>query len=205
MTDTDILLSMGDAARCIDGRIGSLRGFVINPIFMKLSNIIIHYRYMEYHIPAENIARSTSDSVMLSLKCEELRSLPAISTNDAFLFSHYFNREYNLDPDAYSEYEETVGKSVPIHAGEMPIKHDNQIFCTDGKIGSLKRILIEPDTKEVKYIYVRRNFLRQNAAIKISAKNIDDIYYNCILLKIDTKTSRAAAIGNPYWTQNIEP
>ena len=190
VNQTDLSLTIGAIILSTDNRMGKLSGIIINPRCMKLTNLIVHYHYIEYLIPTDIIIESSSDFVTLGCKFNELKSMAIIST-DYILSDDFFDWERHIDPVTYAEAEKAFESEVHLPEGELPIRRNNRVYCTDRKIGSITKFEIECKTKTINYIYVHESYLHHKRKHRISAHSIDEVFYNCVYLKL---SSRDAAL-----------
>ena len=101
MNYTDLSLTIGAIIQCNENRSGKLSGVIINPQFMKLTNLIVHYHYIEYLVPTDILIESSSDFVTLNCNFNELKSMAIISTDYCSLSDDFFDWDRHIDPISF--------------------------------------------------------------------------------------------------------
>ena len=187
MNTTELSLTIGSPVRCEDGRSGKLSGVIINPSYKKLTNVIIHHGYVEHLVPTANVVHSSSASVTLACNKYELDSMLPVSSRKVYLFDHYFDGEYFINPVTMEEYERSLADAIHIPMGEIPIRRCNKVFDSKGKIGSVFRFVIDRKTNVINHIWVHGGNLRHKYQVKIPACAIVEISHNSIILNLSIK------------------
>jgi sporulation protein YlmC with PRC-barrel domain len=176
--------TIGAAVSCTDGPCGKLSRVVIDPVARELTHLIVgaeHSPDAPRLVPIDLVDASAAG---LQLRCtvaefsalnpaEETQFIdgtieyPAYGTEQAVFWPHY-------------GYRGTHGTEVTtdtIPPGEVEVRRGDPVNATDGEIGRVHGLVIEPDSHHVTHVLLAEGHLwgRKEVTIPISAvTKVDD-------------------------------
>jgi hypothetical protein len=192
--------TIGAEVEASDGRCGQLTGVIVDPVAQKLTHLIVkprHHHGFGRLVPLELLE---SDSDALRLKCteaefleldeaEEVQFLPATGeTWDYPGGSAYAWPYYELGGVGGLGASGAGGFGVPpggpdpmvtdrIPSGEVEVRRGDPVHASDGWVGSVKGLLVDPADNHVTHLLLDEGHLwgRKQVAIPIGkTARIDD-------------------------------
>ena len=173
------LFTIGASATCSDGECGEVIRVVIDPIVRRLTHLIIeptHRQGLGRLVPLELVA-SYNGNVMLRCSLEEFERLDMAEETD-FLPGTVGYEGYdpaNVMPLPYFALG-AGNTSLPVTydklpVGEVAVRRDVPVHATDGEIGRVHGVVIDPSDHLVTHVLLQEGHLwgRQEVAIPISA------------------------------------
>lgn len=164
--------TIGAEVTCKDGPCGALRRLVVDPIVRSVTHLVVeprHQRYVGHLVPIDLVDTTTKE---LRLRCtmaefealedaEETEYLPGMSLG---LWGYL-----GIGPQVV-----TYDK-VPM--GEVEVQRGQHVLATDGPIGHVRGLLVDPSDDQVTHVLLDEGHLwsEKEVAIPISAvTGIDD-------------------------------
>ena len=170
--------TIGVEASCTDGPCGTLRRVVIDPVARELTHLIIgpeHPPDAARLVPIELVDAAAAG---LQLRCTvaEFAALnPAEETQfieGSIEYSAYGSKQEVFWP-RYSN-RGSYGTEVTVDAippGELEVRRGDPVQATDGEIGRVQGLVIDPDSHHVTHVLLQEGHLwgRKEVAIPVSA------------------------------------
>jgi sporulation protein YlmC with PRC-barrel domain/uncharacterized membrane protein len=173
---------------CVDGITGELIAIVIHPETEEIINLVIKDKTVSEPntrlVPIERVIVSTPRTLELDCTRKE------ISRMQLFIPEHYIEREFNPYGYAFnlpmmitpewitSERPEQMHKKLKLHRGLV-------IEAVDERIGQAGEFLIDPHTKEISHIILKRRPLWRKEDIIIPVSRISQIEAEKILINLE--------------------
>jgi hypothetical protein len=171
--------TIGAKVNCRDGECGEVIRLVVNPLVGEVTHIVVEPKHREgigRLVPLALVATST-DTVALNCTLAEFEAL-------AFAEETHFLPGSGLQPD-YMPTEVLVlpyyglgpGNVTPpvtmdtLPLGEVAVRRDETVDATDGQIGRVQGLVIEPVNHHVTHVLLQEGHLwgRKEVAIPINA------------------------------------
>jgi sporulation protein YlmC with PRC-barrel domain len=170
--------TIGAEVSCADGPCGRLTRVVIDPVAMVVTHLTVDPRHG--HEPARLVPLALVESAAgeIRLRCgaaefdrlapaEESRfiagdaDVPDYRTTDVVFWPHYSYRGAR----GYLDTAETIPP------GELEVKRGEDVHATDGHIGRVDGLVIDPDSHHVTHVLLQEGHLwgRKEVAIPVSA------------------------------------
>jgi sporulation protein YlmC with PRC-barrel domain len=192
---------IGADVDCLDGPCGHLIRVVINPVAKAVTHLVVgprveHGKHIDRLVPVD-LALATPDGIKLSCRladferldpAEETEFLPAGGLpgylgygSEQALSWRYYGLAWGegtgdpggLDSSAgpgRQDFRRVVKyDSVPL--GEVQIRHGDHVHATDGEIGRVEGLVIDPDNHQVTHVLLQEGHLwgQKQVAIPIGA------------------------------------
>ena len=188
---------IGSAVACSDGPCGELRRVVVDPIAVAITHLVVEARHRQgvgHLVPIDLVAsaggeirlRSTTAEFRALDDAEEVRFLPGAGGpwgygQDQMLSMPYYGlagggmgmRVGGMGAGSGSQ--PIITDRVP--AGEVEVRRGDPVQATDGKIGRVQGLVVDPGDHHVTHVLLDDGHLwgKKRVAIPISAvRRIDD-------------------------------
>ncbi len=185
--------------QCSDGACGKVTNVVINPVTQHVSHIAIENKDLPKNstrlIPLDLVASSTPSEVVLKCSIADVAAMQPFVV-DSFVKATGSGQAYSSG-DAYSSqfvyndsgYDNVQSEIVP--KGELAIYSGLPIEASDGKLGKLDELVIDPKTGDLTHIQMREGHLFGKKDVAIPIADIDFFDGETIYLKLDKKAVKA--------------
>ena len=193
--DETTTFTMGSEVRGTDGLCGTLRRVVVDPVARSLTHLVVEPRHRERdgHLVPIGLVVSAGPQIELSCtiaefdkleEAQELRFLPGVQgqwgyEEEDMLSLPYYGLGTGAGPDetwnAGSEGEMTSYERIP--AGEVQVRRGEPVQATDGLIGHVQGLVVDPADHHVTHVLLQEGHLwgTRQVAIPIgSVTNVDD-------------------------------
>ncbi|WP_441248116.1 hypothetical protein [Kitasatospora sp. McL0602] len=189
---TTVQYAIGADVHCEDGRYGRLERVVIDPVARRVTHLVVGGRAADRLVPVSMVdehpagsgedgdggsvhLRGRIDDVQRLDSAEETEFLPGVTDQlgyapgQAMLFPYYglgVGRIGLMMSDGGRRM--TTHERVPV--GEVQIRHGDQVEATDGDIGRVQGLVIDPRDYGVTHVLLQEGHLwgRKTVAIPIS-------------------------------------
>ncbi len=169
--------AIGAEVSCTDGACGKLSRVVVDPIARVVTHLIVEPR--RGHAPARlvplGLAGSATGGIQLNCTLAEFDGLdPAEETR--FITADMDVPDYrSTDVVAWPHYgyrgaRGTLAASDTIPVGEVEVQRGEHVQASDGHIGQVEGLVIDPDSHRVTHVLLQEGHLwgRKDVAIPIS-------------------------------------
>jgi sporulation protein YlmC with PRC-barrel domain len=192
MSEATAEFTIGSEVACSDGACGELTRVVVDPVARALTHLVVeptNRRQTERLVPVELVASAGAE---IRLRCatsefdaledaEETRFLPGASGEWGYgqgqmLFQPY----YGLGMGGMGMGMETGPQAVTydrVPAGEVEVRRGEHVHATNGQIGQVQGLVIDPADHHVTHVLLDEGHLwgKKRVAIPISAvKDVKD-------------------------------
>ncbi len=174
---------IGAAVHASDGECGKLTRVVVNPAAQSVTHLVVapkHHQGLGRLVPIDLVEASGADEVRLSCTtehflglddAEEIEFLPADTSamgygSGAMMWPAYGDIGMPLSG---GQHEPIVVDRVP--TGEVEVRRGDPVHATDGWIGSVQGLVIDPKDHHVTHVLLKEGHLwgRKQVAIPIGA------------------------------------
>lgn len=197
--DQSIDIPVDAEVHCKDGRSGSTKAVIVNPLTRKLSHVVVDYEGREYLVPLEEMAATTPDLIVLDCRRDELEEKERFDKR-AFLSLDFPERlyegDYYVEPLVYGEEDfpqsmTVVVKEENIPPGGLSIRRGNEVYAADELTGTVDELVVDRKSGEISHIILREGHLWGKRDITIPVNEILKIEYDQIFLKLNKKAVSA--------------
>ncbi len=180
---------------CLDGPVGKCSHLVFLPGARTLTHFVVSgdtdAQWDDRIVPLEMIIGSDESVINLNCTREEVAALPAFSDRE---FVAYSSEEYMAssmmmsDPYTMPMYipvnNEIVHENIP--EGLRAIRYGTVVEATDGPVGSVDQLLLDPETSEITHFTLQEDHLWGKAkVITLPLTAVDHADENTVYLKLD--------------------
>jgi sporulation protein YlmC with PRC-barrel domain len=185
---------IGSHVTCTDGDCGELTRVVVDPVTQSVTHLAVEpaqRRGLARLVPVQQAGATASDSVALDYTLAEFEALdPAEETlfvpgsrgyamygpEQVLAWPYYRLGDTVQFPDDEGKMSETVTTDT-IPRGEVAVRRGAHVHATDGPIGHVQGLVIDPGTEHVTHVLLQEGHLwgRKQVAIPIGAvSGLDD-------------------------------
>ncbi len=220
---------IGADVDCIDGSCGHMIRVIIDPVAKAITHLVVgprreHGEHIDRLVPVD-LALATPDGIKLSCRladfehldpAEETEFLPAGGLpgylgygSEQALGWRYYGLTWGKgtgDPDGLDssagpgrEDFRRVVKYDSVPLGEVQIRHGDHVHATDGEIGLVEGLVIDPDNHHVTHVLLQEGHLwgRKKVAIPIGAVTNAEIGIQLNLSKEQVKDLPPVSTDHP--------
>jgi uncharacterized membrane protein len=176
-----------------DGEAGQSTHIIINPINRQVTHFVVQMsregEISDHLVPLEAVENTSHDRIWVKLTVDELAELPDFTVN------HYLKAELSDYPEdqalmqpyvttpAVANLNRVVEEMVP--PGQMALFRGTTVEATDGPIGKLSELLIEPESGQMSHLVVHTGGLLGRKEIILPLSAIAETTEEAIYLKLD--------------------
>lgn len=179
---------------CIDGKCGTSTTIVVNPISEKITHIVVKENrvpHSEYLVPIERIIETSSNGIRLDCPKDGLRQMETYLGTE-FIETSKYEPFYGSDPVVTWPYLAPDSMAVRVEheripPGELAVRRGAQVHATDGVIGQVDELLLDPETGHVTHLVLRQGHLWGKRVLTLPVSAIDDREDETVYLKINKK------------------
>jgi sporulation protein YlmC with PRC-barrel domain len=185
---------IGSHVTCTDGDCGELTRVVVDPVTQSVTHLAVEpaqRRGLARLVPVQQAGATASDSVALDYTLAEFEALdPAEETlfvpgsrgyamygpEQVLAWPYYRLGDTVQFPEDEGKMSETVTTDT-IPRGEVAVRRGAHVHATDGPIGHVQGLVIDPGTEHVTHVLLQEGHLwgRKQVAIPIGAvSKLDD-------------------------------
>jgi sporulation protein YlmC with PRC-barrel domain len=179
-------ITIGASASCRDGPCGTVTRVVVDPVAQVVTHIVVEpsHQHIRGRLVPVGLAGATAGEVRLNCTRAQFEALdPAEETEfipGTTVFAGYGPEQTVLWP-LYARGGPRDGRgdlvtvdSVPL--GEVQVRRGDRVHATDGEIGRVQGLIIEPGSHHVTHVLLQEGHLwgRKEVAIPIRAVTTAD-------------------------------
>ena len=183
---------------CTDGHGGTSVAVTLNPESKVISNIIVEDDSVQQRLVSlKTVAKSSHDELWLNCTEDELKEMPL------FLVTEFVERapqksgdfeegewEDGVDVSAYTMTTEAYGMPVEVEhvpPGEVALHRGTELQATDGHIGKVEKLVVEPESGQITHIVLQKGHLWGKKDIIVPLSAVDRVDYDSVYLNVDKK------------------
>ena len=217
MAETPFVI--GAEARCVDGVCGKVTRVVVDPVARAVAHLVVqpkHWPGLGRLVPLDLVAAATPKEVRLRCTRAEFDELgfvedahfaPGTSRDqyadysaEQMLMLPYYSRVVG-DGIPQTREDESVGAYGFLPPGEVGVRRNKPVFATDGEIGRVEGLVIDPGNHHVSHVLLQQGhvFGLREVAIPIGAVTgvVDDVQLN--ITKQQVENLPPVNIDHPSW------
>lgn len=196
---------------CIDGECGKSSHIIIEQKSQKVTHFVVDSSSFldshKYLVDIEQVVNTTHQSIQLICTKEELGMMPPFTEMRFFnsLTSKYeplkdFSEEAINHSSSYLMWSDRASGedifSMPIEeelipAGEIAVHRGASVEATDGHIGRVDELIVDPDNQQVTHIVLQEGHLWHKKELTLPISAIARMDEDYIYLKEDKKTVKS--------------
>jgi sporulation protein YlmC with PRC-barrel domain len=175
---------IGAGARCTDGACGQVTRIILNPVTREVTHLAVDptYRHGPGRLVPVDLVNAATGQIRLRCTLAEFQALRPAQEAESVR---------DLDPTGHGSAAKRVNWAVWMHmardpgkskapqqvwvdsvpSGEVDIRRDLTVCATDGEIGQVQGLVVEPGGHQVTHVLLQQGHMpgRKEVAIPISA------------------------------------
>ncbi len=195
--------------QCTDSPCGVSTDVIVNPVTHKVTHFALKDKKLPENptrlVPIDKVASATHDQIMLNCTRGDVEKMVAfIVTNfiqETAVGEAYASGGVYAAPYAYgdaSEVQYAVNNTgfdavdeEQIPQGELALTAGMKVEASDGKVGSLDALVLDPKSGEITHIQMREGHLWGKKDVAIPIADVDFSDGDTVYLKIDKAAVKA--------------
>ena len=172
---------------CSDGKYGKTTAIIVDPATEKVSFIAVsdpERLYTEYMVPISGIANVDESKIELSYSKAEVEKLEKFSEADFLDIPYYGYDSF----DGMSDMTTNIYRKEHNPEGFVVVSKGMAVEATDGFVGNVDELVIDPKTGAVTHLVMRTGHLWGSAEISIPVHQIKEIDSFCVHLDRDKES-----------------
>ena len=185
---------------CTDGVCGQSEYVLVNPVTEKVTHIVVkedESPNTEYIVPVEMVSETMGDTIQLHCSKADVEKMePFVRTtyikevvpDRVFGYaggmygigSYYYLPYVTPDKTVYTPVE-----SQQIPPGELAIRRGTKVEATDGHVGKVDELVIDPETGHITHVVMREGHLWGKKDVIIPVSAIGDTHDDTVYLDLD--------------------
>ena len=184
---------------CTDGPCGKSTNVIINPVNHKVTHFVLQDKHLPDNptrlVPVAKVAAATPQEITLTCtKADVAKMAPFVVSNfiresapgKAYASGEAYTSQYVVDDTAYDEVRE---RNIP--EGELALYSGMRVEATNGKIGKLDELVLDPQSGEVTNLLLREGHLWGKKEVAIPVSAIDFADADTVYLRLDEASVKA--------------
>jgi sporulation protein YlmC with PRC-barrel domain len=182
----DAAFTIGSAATCRDGACGEVSRVVVDPVKRAVTHLVVeptHRAGLGRLVPLQ-LAEPGADGVALACTLDEFDHLPAAEETDflpggsgledyeahELYYWPYFGLEGGADPVLANATGVVTHDTLP--AGEVGVRRGEHVHASDGEIGKVEGLVVEPGSGQVTHVLLQEGHLWGRKEVAIPARAV---------------------------------
>jgi sporulation protein YlmC with PRC-barrel domain len=185
--------------KCTDGPCGKSTNVIVNPVNHKVTHFALQDKSLPDNptrlVPAGNVADVTQGQIELNCTKADVAKMPHFIVANfvqesgpgmAYSSGEAYTSQYVFNDTAYDEFEEP-----DIPEGELALYSGMKVEATDGKVGKLDELVLDPKSGEISNLLMREGHLWGKKEVTIPVSAVDFADADTVYLKLDKKDVKA--------------
>lgn len=218
MPGTELLLRIGAEVNCTDGVRGEVRGLVLDPADDSVTHLVAEERHRQglgQLVPFGQVTGATAEAVQLGCTTAEFDQFePADETQ--FLPGTRGYQDYGPEQVVSWPYQGGRGGEPGVQAGDAPwvsqtittdrvpegeteIPRGEHVHASDGDIGRVQGIVVDPGNRHVTYVLLQEGHLLSRKEVRIprdAVARVDEDGFHLSITRQDVQDLHAG-LGRP--------
>ncbi len=179
-------------AVCTDGVCGKTTRVVLRPKTQEITHVVVkesNAPYQERMIPVEWIVKSSPERIDLNCakervaKAQNFTEIDFVKVEVPQLAAYEYGYSWAPFQPRTDNTIRMEREAVP--SGEMAIRRGAHVEATDGRIGRVDELIVDPATEKISHIVLRKGHLWGQRDVIIPVDQVEIIEEDIVRLKLD--------------------
>jgi sporulation protein YlmC with PRC-barrel domain len=182
---------------CSDGLVGKSTHIIVDLVTEQVTHVVIKTKESgrEYLVPLEMVSSADREAIHLNCKKDEIAVLNPFHEAYFNVYDSYSGAppvpptDVEASHTLYHPYRtaETGAEGAPAHPSseQQTINKGAVVLATDGDVGKIDELVIEPETHRVTHLVLRQHHLTKDMEVTIPVSEIERVEMGAVNLKID--------------------
>jgi len=188
---------------CYDGSLGKSSYIIVDLVSEQLTHFVVKTDHpsRQFVVPIKMIRDTDRTVILLDCHKEDVYQLPLFEEShfngyDAYnsvppLPSPGMSPSYTMYHPYRTAESGTQGPTRESSWARLAVNKGAMVLATDGKVGKIDELLIDPETHRVTHLILRQHFILNKWIVTIPVSEIERAEVDTIFLKIDKQTVEA--------------
>lgn len=181
---------------CTDGYCGRSMAVILKPETEEVTHLVVREKktpHEELLIPVTAVTVTTPDSINLSYTREKLGKLQRFIDTEYVRVTvpRYVGGDSSLVPYAYAEPEVLAVRRKVVPNGELALCRGARVEATDGHVGSVDELLVDPENEHITHLVLREGHLWGQKEVRIPASAVERIEEDTVHLRVSKRQIEA--------------
>jgi sporulation protein YlmC with PRC-barrel domain len=185
--------------QCSDSPCGKATNVILNPITHKVTHVVVKDKKLPGNptrlVPVTKVASTTPNQITLNCTRDEVagmdpfvvtRFIQETGSGTAYASGGAYTSQYVVNDTGYDSVQE---EQLP--QGELAVYSGMTVKATDGVVGKLDELVLDPKSGNISYLLMREGHLWGKRDVAIPIANVDFSGGETVYLKIDKETVKA--------------
>jgi len=187
------------SVQCNDSPCGKSTNVILNPVTHRVTHVVVEDKKLPDNptrlVPITKVASVTSNQITLNCTRDEVAGM------DPFIVTHFiqetgsgtayasggaYTSQYVINDTGYDSVQE---EQVP--QGELAVYSGMKVKATDGVIGKLDELVLDPKSGDITHLLMREGHLWGKKEVAIPIAAVDFSGGETVYLKIDKEAVKA--------------
>lgn len=177
---------------CTDGSCGESTVVIVNPVNRSITHVVVRANWLphnEYLVPVDQIAETTPDTITLNCARGEFEQLE-LFVEMRFEPGAQLMPDYGWDTMMVWPYTVPETYTIPtgpeqIPHGEIAVRKGTYVEATDGPVGQVDELLVDPASGAISHLVLREGHLWGKKVLTLPLSEIDRVDDDNVYLKLD--------------------
>jgi hypothetical protein len=194
-----IHLPLKAEVHCSDGPAGRSTYAIGNPMSRRITHLVVQSLrppFREILVPVDQVEETTDNRIKLKCTRDELIKLEPFEVEEykrsempGYLYWPHVQPAVVDMSDEVEIYVPVKRQNVP--AGELALQRGARVAATDGYVGQVDKLLIDPTSMQVTHLVMLVRHIFEGREITIPVSQIDHIDQGTVYLKLDRQSVEA--------------
>lgn len=176
---------------CVDGPCGQSTTIIVDPTTEKVTHIAVRdpdRSHTEYLVPLDQVDSTTTESIQLRCTREELAQMEQfIETEFVEMPMSYYAGDVSMGY-GYMGPEMVVVEHELTPEGKLAVRRGMSIEATDGYVGTVDELVVDPDSGKVSHFVLRKGHLWGETEVTLPVSQLERVEGYTIYLKLDKES-----------------
>ncbi len=184
---------------CTDGFYGLCTYVVVDRDTHQLTHVVVKVArppFEERLVPVNRVAATTETLIVLNSTRQDMDDMENFYVES---YMHVQVPDYSLYPDVvlmgsaenYLLTKVVAFKDENLPASAMAVHHGARVEATDGPVGQVDDLLVDPTTEQITHLVLRKGHPWGQKEVTIPVSEIDHVEEDVVYLKLDKKALAA--------------
>ena len=183
------------AVECTDGPCGQSTTLIVNPVTETVTHIVVEEKvppHTQRMVPLEQVVETTPELIKLGCTEAEFKQMESF-TETQFVKTYYYADQYGWDMMSTWPYSVPQEVEMPMEVEQVPegklaVHRGTYVQATDGLIGQVDELLLDPGTGHITHLVLREGHLWGQKVLTLPISTIDHVDGDDVYLNIDKQT-----------------
>jgi uncharacterized membrane protein len=192
---------------CADGHAGQSTSVIVDPKSLRVTHFVVKEKarpHTERLVPVDQVAETTADSIRLSCTVSEMAEIqPFVVTEYRQVEIPRYQDVTTVGPQRYSEVMTTPVERELVPEGELAVREGVEVEATDGPVGRVDELLMDPETGQITHLVMREGHLWGQKEVLLPLSVIDRTEKETVYLSLDKETVSTMLSMPARWRSEV--